>query len=288
MSVYECKNCGGEVVALNTTMATICPYCSEAISITSKSVGNFRPNLCIPFKKSKEQIVEIYKNYVNKSFLTPKAFKEQSTIEKIQGLFTPFYLHDLKDHAIHNFEGEKTSSMKRGYDKVTTHNVFRIRVEANGTFEKVPTDASVRISNQLMDSIEPFDYGELKDYNPAYMAGFIAEQTDDNKEDMDKRAEDRAKSGMKERARGAFSGYSCVETVSENDNIYEHTSSYAMLPIWLLNVNYANQKYTFAVNGQTGKVVGKLPMDKMKLFFIGCGTFLASDVVLTILSLLAG
>ena len=288
MSVYECKNCGGEVVTLNTTMATICPYCSEAISITSKSVGDFRPDLCIPFKKDKKEIMKIYTDYVNKSFLTPKEFKEQSTIEKIQGLFTPFYLHNIKDRASHKFEGERTSSHKRGYDKVTTHNVFMLSIDAEGSFERIPTDASVRIENQLMDAIEPFDYNELKEYNPAYMAGFMAEQMDEDKEEMSTRAKTRATAGMRERAKAAFTGFSGVKTISENDVIKEHETSYTMLPVWLLNVNHENKKYTFAVNGQTGKVVGKLPIDKIKLLLVGLGTFVASDIVVAILTLMFG
>lgn len=286
MSVYECKNCGGEVVALNTTMATICPYCSEAISITSKSVGDFRPELCIPFSKDKKAIIEIYKNYVNKSLLTPKEFKEQSTIEKIQGLFTPFYLHTMKDRAHHIFEGERVSSRRRGYDKVTRHDVYSLRINAEGQFERIPTDASVRISNQLMDSIEPFNYRDLKEYNPAYMAGFVAEQTDEDKENMNIRAETRAKSGMRERAQSAFTRYLGVRLISEDHNMLTHTSSYVMLPIWLLNVKHGARKYTFAVNAQTGKVVGKLPMDKLKLFLIGCGSFLTIDVIAAILTIL--
>lgn len=288
MSVYECKNCGGEVVTLNTTMATICPYCSEAISITSKSVGEFRPEQCIPFKKSKDEIMKAYKDYVNKSFLTPKAFKEQSTIEKIQGLFTPFYLHTMRDVANTSFTGEQISSRRRGYDKVTTHRVFSLDIKAEGHFKRIPTDAAVRISNKLMDSIEPFDYLEIKEYNPAYMAGFMAEQTDDDMEDLNKRAETRVFSGMRERARAAFTGYQSVNLKSDNHNIADHKTSYTMLPIWLLNVDHNGQKYTFAVNGQTGKVVGNLPMDKLKLFLIGLGTFVASDVVLALISLFAG
>jgi DNA-directed RNA polymerase subunit RPC12/RpoP len=283
MSVYECKNCGGEVVALNTTMATICPYCSEAISITSKSVGNFRPELCIPFAKDKKEIMELYKSYVNRSLLTPKAFKEQNTIEKIQGLFTPFYLHTITSRAQHRFEGEKSTSRKRGYDKVTTHNVYSLQIDAEGDFKRIPTDASVRVSNQLMESVEPFQYKDCKQYNPAYMAGFIAEQADDKLEDLKTRATTRAQQGMREKAKSAFAGYSMVTLKDETQTIEKHTSEYVMLPVWLLNVKYNDTRYTYAINGQTGKVVGKLPMDKLKLFLIGLGTLLTSELALTLL-----
>jgi DNA-directed RNA polymerase subunit RPC12/RpoP len=288
MSVYECKNCGGEVVTLNTTMATICPYCGEAISITSKSVGDFRPELCIPFKKDKKQIVDIYKNYVSGSFLAPKEFKEQSTIEKIQGLFTPFYLHSINNKAKHAFEGEILSSHKRGYDKVTTHKVYSLTIDADGKFEKIPTDASKRIENSLMEAIEPFDYNECKSYNPAYMAGFMAEQTDDDVDDMNIRAETRSTQAMREKAHSAFRNYSSVRQINESIKISQHTSQYVLLPVWLLNVKHGDKKYTFAINGQTGKVVGKLPIDKLKLFLIGGGSLLVADIAIALFGMFFG
>ena len=286
MVVYECKNCGGEVVALKTTMATICPYCSEAISITSKSVGEFRPEICIPFQKDKKAAMELYKNYVSQSFLTPKAFKEQSVIEKIQGLFVPFHLHTIKDKASHTFHGERHTSRRVGYDRITTHRIYNLNVCASGEFERVPTDAAAGIQNDLMDALEPFDYTGLKDYNPAYMAGFLAEQRDDDPAKMDERAEERVKEGMEARARGAFSGYLGMNLVDKNDIIENHKSEYAMIPVWLLNVNHEGIKYTFAINGQSGKVVGKLPVDKKKLALIGAGVFIATDLIVALIAML--
>ena len=285
MAVYECKNCGGEVVALKTTMATICPYCGEAISITSKSVGEFRPEICIPFQKDKKTAMELYKNYVSKSFLTPKAFKEQSVIEKIQGLFVPFHLHTINDRASHVFRGERVTSSRVGYDKVTTHRIYNLSVEANGEFERIPTDAAVGIQNEMMDALEPFDYNGLEAYNPAYMAGFLAEQRDDDPVKMDERAEERVKEGMETRARGAFSGCLGMNLVNKNDVIESHKSEYAMLPVWLLNVNHEGVKYTFAINGQSGKVVGKLPIDKKKLALVGASVFVLTDLLVALVAM---
>ncbi len=288
MSVYECKNCGGEIVTLKTTMATICPYCGEAVSITSKSVGSFRPEVCIPFAKDKKEILELYKKFVNRSFLTPSKFKEQNTIEKVQGLFAPFYLHSMKDHSKHVFEGQTISTHRSGDDQVTTHKVYELVLEADGRFQRLPTDGSVRIDDKLMDALEPFDYSGCKPYNPAFMAGFAAEQTDENKENLMSRAQQRVKDAMKVKAQANFSGYSNVTLKSDAHRISDHTSEYVMLPVWLLNVKYKDEKYTFAVNGQTGKVVGKLPMDKWKLAGITAGVFLLSDVLISLLMTLLG
>ncbi len=264
-------------------MATICPYCGEAISITSKSAGNFRPERCIPFSKSKEEIIKLYKNYISKTVLAPKKFKEQHVVEKIQGLFAPFYLHSMDVDSSHIFNGEQISSRVSGDYKVTTHRVYNLKVNSTGSFRDVPTDASERLDNALMDSLEPFDYKDCKDYNPAYMAGFSAEQADVKKEELSARAEKRVSDGMSKKARETCNGYSAVSTISENNCITNHVTEYVMLPVWLLHIVHNDKKYTFAVNGQTGKVVGKVPIDFKKLIGTGVGIAFLCDLVLGLL-----
>ena len=64
------------------------------------------------------------------------------------------------------------------------------------------------------------------------------------------------------------------------------TSKYAMLPVWLLNVDYTGEKYTFAVNGETGEAVGKLPLSKGRLAGSIFGTFAISQIVLGLIMMI--
>ena len=277
--VYECKTCGGEVVAQRTTMATVCPYCGEAISVTTKSVGEFRPELVIPFSQEKKEAIALFKKYVKRSFLTPSAFKQDNILEKIQGLFVPFYLHTVVDNAEHRFKGEKVSSHRSGDDKVTTHKVYQLNINATGKFDKVPTDAAKGIENDLMDALEPFTYKELVEYNPAYMAGFLAEQRDEELDLLKERAKTRCEDGMNENARKSFVGYTALAQTHTNHKFCEHEAQYVMLPVWILNVKHHNKKYRFAINGQTGKIVGHLPTDWGKFAGICAGIFAAVEIL---------
>lgn len=279
MVAYECKTCGGTVVTLKTTMADICPYCGEAISITSKSVGEFRPKMVIPFEKKKQDAINIFKKYVADTGYVPKEFKQQHTIEKIQGLYAPFYLHNITDHSHHLFGAETSTSHTSGNYRVTTHRVYDLTSELNGTFSGIPTDASVRIDNKLMEAIEPFDYSDLKDYNPAYMAGYLAEQSDEEITKMDEIAETKCKTAMDGEAKGLFASYGALSTKSANHRITKHTKDYCMLPVWILNVKHGGKKYQYAINGQTGKVTGKLPLNKLAVFGTAAGVFAVVDII---------
>ncbi|MBQ8218212.1 MAG: hypothetical protein IJZ79_02810 [Bacilli bacterium] len=285
MVAYECKKCSGTVITSKNTMAEICPYCGEAISITSKSVGKFRPKYLIPFKIEKKDATKIYKDYVNKAKYAPKEFKIDNIVEKMQGLYAPFYLHDLTNTSKHLFEGEKTTSRNSGDYRITKHDVYELSAHISGDYHKIPTDGSVRLDDNLLKCVEPYDYNDIKDYNPAYMSGFLAEQTDESKEKLNKMAVDRSKQANHSKAKSLFTEYSSIKDTNNDYSITNHTKDYSMLPVWLLNVKHKDKNYQFAVNGQTGKITGKLPLDYGKVAIISGITFSAVDVIVALLQM---
>ena len=44
------------------------------------------------------------------------------------------------------------------------------------SYEKVPVDGSTKFDDDTMDSIEPFNYNELKQFNMSYLSGFLSEK----------------------------------------------------------------------------------------------------------------
>lgn len=289
MVVYACKNCGGEVVTSKTTMATSCAFCGEAISITSKSAGNFRPEILIPFSINKKDAQKKYKDYVSSSFLTPKEFKEANKIEKMQGLYVPYWLHSMDTAVDSVMECEVVTSRRSGDDKIETHKVYHVYVDADGRYTNVPTDASKKLDDKLMDSLEPFRYEKLNQFNPAFMAGFYSEQPDTTKEETLPRAQERVRSSMQEKITATVNttgNYNNKKFISFNQRYGNIRCNYAMLPIWLLNVKHKDKNYTFSINGDTGKAVGKLPMSISKLLLVAGGTALATQVAMMILRII--
>lgn len=285
MVAYECKKCSGVIVTAKTTMADICPYCGEAVTITSKSVGKFRPKSLIPFSIDKKKAKELYRDYVKKAAYTPKEFKLDNVVEKMQGLYAPFYLHNIDNTSNHLFSGEIVTRCKSGDYMVSTHKVYDLRASIDCKYENLPTDGSVRLDDHMMKCIEPFDYKAIKPYNPAYMSGFLAEQTDEDEKKLDEHAVNRSKEGNKAKAKGLFKKYSAVTDKNSNYTIKKHTKEYSMLPVWLLNVKYGAKNFQFAINGQTGKITGKLPLDFKKLGIVGGSTFAIVDAIMSLLQL---
>lgn len=139
---------------------------------------------------------------------------------------------------------------------------FSVYREGNVGFENVPVDASSKMQNELMESIEPFDFSEAVDFQTAYLSGFFADKYDVSSEDSQPIANSRIKTSTEEIISSTVIGYSTVIPESESISFEGGNVKYVLYPVWLLNTTWNNKKYYFAMNGQTGKFAGDLPLDK--------------------------
>ena len=135
-----------------------------------------------------------------------------------------------------------------------------------------------------MESLEPFDFSEAVDFQTAYLAGYLADKYDVDAEQSIGRANDRIKQSTADAFSATVQGYTAVTPEATSIRLQNGQSKYALYPVWLLNTTWKGKKYTFAMNGQTGKLVGDLPLDKSaynKWLFgltgiIGAAIFVAS------------
>ena len=259
MDIYHCKNCGAEIIADETTTSTFCLYCGSTAILKERIDSGRAPNYIIPFKNVKEDAITAFKKVVKMKPLTPKCFKDEKNIQKITGVYIPFWAYDLVcDGEIH-FESVDITSWSDSRYRYTKTSRYSVKKSGHFDFDKVLSDASSRFPNDLMDSLEPFNYQDLVQYNHAYLSGFLAE-----KYDVDENA------GL-ERARERTMN-TCVDeierTIGHQTNTMVHNAMaivpkychYIMLPVWMVNIQYKNKNYTFAMNGQTGKIVGNIPI----------------------------
>lgn len=265
--VYQCSHCKAEIVTARSTVATTCAFCGRAISITNKLVNGFKPDAIIPFEINEKEAKDIYKKYIKSTFLTPKEFGTESVLKKMKGIYVPFWLHSFESDTRATIYCENITSHRSGDDKVIDHDMYQVTVEAKGSFKDIPTDGLKHLDDTLMDAIEPFDYSKLTGFNPAYMAGYYAEEYNENDKVTRERAKDRAAQTMKSQMEQEAGMYAVKQLRSYDEDLSEINAKYAMLPVWLLNVTYKEKEYLYAINGETGKIVGKLPVSVQKLLF---------------------
>ena len=129
-------------------------------------------------------------------------------------------------------------------------------------FENVPVDGSTKMDDALMESIEPFDISEAVPFQAAYLPGYLADKYDVGADASVERANERIRQSVEEAFISTVHGYSTVTPVRTAIDLDNSRARYALYPVWILNTQWNGQKFTFAINGQTGKIAGDLPMDK--------------------------
>ena len=265
MDVYRCKNCGAEIMADETTTATFCVYCGSTAILKNKIDEGVFPNLIIPFKNKKEDAVEAFKKVVKKP-LTPKKFKDPKNIQKITGVYIPFWAYDVESNGNINFsctDVRTWSDFNYIYTETSTYNC---EVSEHLEFNKVLADGSSRFPDDLMDSLEPFDYKDLVDYNHAYLSGFLAEKYDIDENISFARAKQRSMNTSIEMAKSVTRHQTSIVT-GNNLDITNKKCYYIMLPVWMVSVKYNDKDYIFAMNGDTGKIVGNIPIGVKEFLF---------------------
>jgi DNA-directed RNA polymerase subunit RPC12/RpoP len=262
LRTYICKSCGGEIVGDENLAAALCPYCDNPVVMKSQLEGALKPDLVIPFKLDKNAAKAALKKHLSGKRLLPKVFMDENHIDEIKGIYVPFWLFNAEADAEIRYKGTRvrTWSDRNYYYTETQH----YHVERDGTleFQNVPVDGSTKLDDKLMESIEPFFMSDAVDFQKAYLAGYLADKYDVDAQGSIDRANQRIRESTERMFADTAMGYTTLIPVSSGVQLRKSNAKYALLPVWILNTSWKGNKYTFAMNGQTGKFVGDLPMDQ--------------------------
>ena len=262
LRVYCCNSCGGEVVADETTGATECPFCGNPVIMTGQFAGSLRPDLVIPFQLDKKAAMTILLNHYKGKVLLPKVFKDENHVKEVKGIYVPVWLFDADADAHVQYKTTRIRHWSDSNYRYTETNHYMVTRAGDIGFQHVPVDGSSKMDDTLMESIEPFDIRGAVDFRTAYLSGYLADKYDVDAAASIGRANERIKRSTEEAFAATVTGYNTVVPVSSNIKLNNSKAKYALFPVWMLNTQWKGKKFTFAINGQTGKIAGDLPMDK--------------------------
>lgn len=287
LNVYVCKSCGGEIVVNEETGATSCPFCGNPVVLAEKFSGMLKPDFVIPFKVSKNDAKEALKKHLTGKKLLPKVFKSENHIDEIKGIYVPFWMFDADVNGSVTYEATTVDHWSDSQYDYTRTNHFEVFRQGGVSFTNIPVDASTKMPDDLMQSIEPFNLNDAVDFQTAYFAGYLADKYDVSVEESLPKINERVKTSTENSFKNTIDAfYATVTPKNSYINVHNGQSKYALLPVWILNTSWKGEKYTFAMNGQTGKFVGDLPMDKSLRNKYLLGTFLGAGAVGALISLL--
>ena len=262
LRVYVCQTCGGEIVTDEHTGATACPYCGNPVVMMGQFAGDLKPDWVIPFKLDKNAAVEALKRHYTGKRLLPKVFADENHLREIKGVYVPVWLFDTDAEANLRWKATRTRSWSDSNYIYTETQHYSVTRGGTIGFQRVPVDGSTKMDDALMESIEPYDFSEAVDFQTAYLSGFLADKYDVDSEQSVTRANERIRRSTEEAFTATVGGYSTLIPVSNQVSLRNGAAKYALYPVWLLTTEWNGKNYIFAMNGQTGKFVGDLPMDK--------------------------
>ncbi len=291
MRIYACQSCGGEIIADENTGALHCPYCGNPVVMIGTFAGDLRPDLVVPFKLDKKAAKEALNRHLTGKKLLPRVFQSQNHIDEIRGVYIPFWLFDTEADAHLRFKGTMVHAWSDSDFDYTETEFYSVVRGGSITYTGIPVDGASKIPNDLTESLEPYDLTEAVDFQTAYLAGYLADKYDVPKEDCIERANERIRQTTERVIRQETCGdYASVTLESSSIRFQNGRVRYVLLPAWILNTSWNGQNYQFAMNGQTGKFIGNLPMDKgaywkYKLLYTGIFALISLLVLFIVQSL---
>ncbi len=264
IQMFTCPSCAGELLTDEHTAATFCPYCGNPTILPGRLSDTWKPQGVIPFQTTREDAKAAFLKLCQGKPLLPRCFMEHAHVEKITGIYVPFWLYDCGGEFQGSYKATRIRTWSDATYNYTKTDHFLLRRGARAAFSGIPMDGSSKMEDSFMESIEPFDYGQMVNFDAAYLSGFLADKYDVPAQQGEERIRSRVSASMGELLQSSFLGYTSVVPTSRNLQVSDSRARYVLLPVWLLNTRYGDKTYTFAMNGQTGTITGAFPICKKR------------------------
>lgn len=281
-AVYSCPNCGAQVVTDSTTAATYCYYCHNPVVLMGRLDGKFLPDRIIPFKINRDSAIEKFLGWTKNKKFVPKDFYSEKQIEKLTGVYFPYWIVDCDTTSQMSAKANRVRTWTTGNTRYTETSTYMVDREGEIHLEDVIKTALTKANKKLVETVQPFDEKDFEKFSTVYLSGFQAEKRDVERASLQQEVDSDIKGFCDNLLRDTISGYTSVTPVNSNTNIKNIAWEYSLLPVWTMTYKYKNKTYYYAMNGQTGKVCGKLPVNMKKLIAVASGV---SAVLMAIISL---
>ena len=285
MKLYSCPSCGAQVVTDDTTAATTCYYCHNPIVLMDKLGDEYTPDFLIPFSIDRKQAEKVFADWVKKQKYIPSDFYNAKQIELLSGVYFPYWVYSCHVHSDISGTADRIRIWEDSRMRYTETSVYDITDTAESDIRDMSRIALNKASKVLCESVMPFDTEKLKEFNPGYLQGYIAETRDIEMSQIRPEVSEEVDAYCRNQAKRKIqSGFDAVHIDSINNRVSSESFRYALLPVWTVTYKDKTGKvYYFSINGQTGKTCGELPTEGKKLMQLFFKVFIPLFVFLLVI-----
>lgn len=280
--VYTCPSCGAEIVTDETTAASFCFYCHNPVILQGRLNGRYHPDYVIPFVIDREKAREIFFGWLRQKRFVPSDFASPEQIEKMTGVYFPYWLYSCQVDGRLEGEGTRLRTWSAGNMQYTETQKYDVSRTGTMNIDHVTRNALKKADKKLVEGVMPFDTRAMKPFSMGFLSGFFAEKRDMENSEFSVEVEKEVRNFAAGSLKSSAGNYSSLSVRRQETDIKDSRWEYALLPVWTLTYieKKTGQIYYFACNGQSGKVCGKLPVDRKKLLIFFAEIFVPLLAVL--------
>lgn len=290
----RCTACGADVVIDATaSVQARCHWCRNTLSLTQQVPNGAVPDMVLPFSVTKAQAVQHVADFVGRRrFFAHPRFRAEFVPDNVLGVYLPYMVVDVKAQAslagegehqtrsytvqVRNAQGETRSERRYDADVYDVRRTFGLHVDdltVESSTERLDRDTA-RTSNNVINTILPFDVENGVRYDPRYLQGFTSERRDVDVDGLRAAVHDQVRDIARWRADETIAFYDRgVRWDAADLDVQGERWVSAYLPVWLYS--YLQEKkdgstllHYVAVNGRTGETMGSVPLNVPRLALV--------------------
>ena len=267
MNEYECQHCGAHVIADDHTVASECAYCHNPIVLVGRLYGEMKPQKIIPFGYDKAAAQEKFFEFVKKKWFVPKKFFVKEQVEKIAGIYYPFWVTDVNTDSKIQARATKVRKWRTSNTEYTETSYFEVYRRGKIHFEDLTTAALSEEDKKMLEGILPYPSAALEDFSMPYLSGYTAKKRNLEQNDIKAELKGRIDNYSERILRATARDYTTLDVYNKESRVLNSHWDYSLLPVWVLTYRdeRKNKTYVYTMNGHTGKVHGELPVSRWKL-----------------------
>ena len=254
---FTCKQCGGSTVLPPGQTSSTCPFCGSAALVAAADDAELiTPHALIPMRQTPVSIAEKVRTWLGRDFFAPDDLTKLARHSRLTPVYVPFWRFSLTLTLVWRAQAAEGHQQNFKWQDGETNFIYDDFLQPGA--HSLPSD--------LLSSIGPFDLGQLVQYKPAFLAGWPAGSYDVSlaQASLDTRAAI-VRDASKKLWSKALPGSHIATLQVLRPEYSGQTFQLVLLPLWVGAYQYRGKTYRVLVNGQTGKVAGDRPADRVKV-----------------------
>ncbi|NYE38098.1 Zn finger protein HypA/HybF involved in hydrogenase expression [Nocardioides cavernae] len=288
-----CGGCGAEVVVDTAhAMNARCHWCRHTLNINQQTPNGAVPDAVLPFRLTHAEAVERIREFASKRrlFAHPR-FKKEFVPENVLGVYLPYLVIDARAETTYVGKGEVQTrrwTEKSGDNTVTYYaaDVYQVQRSVGLTVDDLTIEGAAdrrdfdgSTTNNIINTILPFDTKNAVKWNSSYLVGFTSEKRDLDVDDLHPVMEEQLLSIGRSQVEGSLGQFDRgVRWEAEQVDVGGSRWVSMYLPVWLYSYYQENTQtlHYIAVNARTGETMGSVPVSQWRLITaaLTVGTFL--------------